>query len=604
MKTTTSIVIILLTGIVMVLVAGCKKDNDQAHKEPVYVKNDSLQQNVSIVKTGDATLKSDSAKEAQGIYELQFNGTPTNYKAGDVVIGQDGQGYLRKVTNSSVNGNSVTLQTSQATLEDLFSTAQINFQLNLSNKKSATTQNVFLDNTKVNYIAEGVNMSDDGFSFNFSNTPIYQIGPLSFQVTSGNVTFNPNYVCNIIIDHSTVNKIAFYADNANLNIDCGINITATQGVNLADYSKQLADVEKTYTVWAGGIPIIVVVNTKLIAHLTTSVSASLNINTGFTNNYKITLGTVYENNTWTGKYDLTPTSTPKPFNYSGTAKLSQNFTITPEVTVKLYGVAGPYFKPEIWEQFDLEVASPSLDWDALLKVGINTTVGADITIFGKTLANFSKTYSADKELWNAPAQLNKISGDNQSGDANQALAQPLTIKVTDNLNNPISNVVVYFDVSQGGGSVDHTSILTDANGFAETIWTLGEDDNQEIMVQIKKADGSDITGSPLTFTASAGNDTIFWLTNGSSKTWSLYSDGGEILPTPYWKYYYITFNINGTANFLAEGGDSTDQKIITENHTWSIKNGSFCIIPNCKPIDEISPDILSFDGAIFKPKTK
>jgi hypothetical protein len=518
MKFTLLIAMFLLIGWVVIICNSCKKEKAEIKfKDPVYIQNDSIKSNVSTINTEEAKLISDSAKLSQGIYEFQFNGNTPNYKTGDVIVGQANQGFLRKVVSASASGSTYVVQSEQATLEDLFKDAKINFQMNLSDKKAAKTQNSVLQETKINYLANGVHVQGNGLTYDFSNTIIYQNGPITFKISSGKVTFNPNYVFDIDISSSKINRIAFYADNADLNVDCNLNLNATQKVQLADHTEELADIDKKFLTWVGLVPVVVVVNTKLKAKLTADINAEFNATAGFTDNFKITLGAVYENNEWTGRYGLTPTFTSKPVAMSGTVKLSQNLTITPEVSVKLYGVAGPYCIPEMWEQFNANIASPSLDWDALLKVGINTTVGADITIFSRTLANYSKTFTIDNELWKAPAQITKISGDKQSGKVNQTLTEPIKIKVSDNINNPLKNVVVYFTISQGGGSANPTSVLTDANGFAETIWKLGSDKSQELKVQVKTSDGIDISGSPLTFTATTAEPYSIEIVSGDNQ---------------------------------------------------------------------------------------
>jgi hypothetical protein len=540
----TKIKLVFLVGILFLLGSfvfisnSCKKEKAELKfKDPVYIQNDSIKPNVSTINAEEAKLVSDSAKLSQGIYEFQFNGNTPNYQSGDVIVGQANEGFLRKVVSSSVNGNTYVVQSEQATLTDLFKDAKINFQMNLSDKKSVNTKNGVLQETKINYVANGVSVQESGLTYDFSNTIIYQNGTITFKIASGKVTFNPNYVFDIDISSSTINRIAFYADNADLNVDCNVNLNVTQKVQLIDHTEKLADIDKKYLTWVGLVPVVVVINTKLKAKLTADINAEFNATTGFKNNFKITLGAVYENNDWTGRYGLTPTFTPKPVTMSGTVKLSQNLTITPEVSVKLYGVAGPYCIPEMWEQFNANIASPSLDWDALLKVGINTTVGADITIFSKTLANYSKTFTIDNEIWKAPAQITKISGDNQSGKADNTLAQPIRIKVTDNINNPLKYVVVYFTIAQGGGSVNPTSIQTDANGFAETIWKLGFDELQELKVQVKKSDGADIKDSPLTFTANSSNEfDVHVIADWPGTATGLYVKSGDI----------VTFTASGT----------------------------------------------------------
>ncbi|MEH2078331.1 MAG: N,N-dimethylformamidase beta subunit family domain-containing protein [Nostoc sp.] len=69
--------------------------------------------------------------------------------------------------------------------------------------------------------------------------------------------------------------------------------------------------------------------------------------------------------------------------------------------------------------------------------------------------------------------ITKTSGDNQTGAAGTALPNPLVVQVKDGAGNPQLGVTVNFAVTSGGGSVSPTSAVTNANGQASTILTLG-----------------------------------------------------------------------------------------------------------------------------------
>ncbi|MBD2772975.1 N,N-dimethylformamidase beta subunit family domain-containing protein [Iningainema tapete] len=69
--------------------------------------------------------------------------------------------------------------------------------------------------------------------------------------------------------------------------------------------------------------------------------------------------------------------------------------------------------------------------------------------------------------------ISKVSGDNQTGTAGAALANPFVVRVQDSAGNPQSGVTVNFAVTSGGGSVSPTSAVTGANGQASTVLTLG-----------------------------------------------------------------------------------------------------------------------------------
>jgi hypothetical protein len=69
--------------------------------------------------------------------------------------------------------------------------------------------------------------------------------------------------------------------------------------------------------------------------------------------------------------------------------------------------------------------------------------------------------------------LSVVSGDNQSGAAGTALAQPLVVALNDSGGNPVVGETVSFTVTGGGGSVSAASVVTGASGQASTVLTLG-----------------------------------------------------------------------------------------------------------------------------------
>lgn len=89
------------------------------------------------------------------------------------------------------------------------------------------------------------------------------------------------------------------------------------------------------------------------------------------------------------------------------------------------------------------------------------------------------------------------SGNNQTGNAGAALANPLAVVVQEvNTSNPVQGVTINWAVGLGGGSVTASSV-TDATGTATATRTLGADS----VVQTTTASGSGLSGSPVTFSA-------------------------------------------------------------------------------------------------------
>jgi hypothetical protein len=110
----------------------------------------------------------------------------------------------------------------------------------------------------------------------------------------------------------------------------------------------------------------------------------------------------------------------------------------PKFSVKLYSVAGPYIDAIGYDSLMANVILPSFDWDAILKLGFKSRLGAEVDIFGKNLADYHKEiFAYETTLWEAPYEMRKISGDAQLGRKGEVLQEKLKVKVVDKLD-PVS----------------------------------------------------------------------------------------------------------------------------------------------------------------------
>ena len=103
-----------------------------------------------------------------------------------------------------------------------------------------------------------------------------------------------------------------------------------------------------------------------------------------------------------------------------------------------------------------------------------------------------------------PALL-KISGDNQRRLPGQTLTYPFIVEVLDENGSPLAGVLVTFTVNEGGGVLDITNIMTDANGRAQSTLTLGPNFGTNT-VEVS-AEGIPVS---VPFNAIADNPEFFW----------------------------------------------------------------------------------------------
>ena len=93
-----------------------------------------------------------------------------------------------------------------------------------------------------------------------------------------------------------------------------------------------------------------------------------------------------------------------------------------------------------------------------------------------SIGDLSQTFNAEASLPPPmPMALEGISGDNQNDLTGETLMNPFVVKVRDQYDDPMEGVTIAFVVSAGGGLLSHETVLTDANGRAESTLTLGSD---------------------------------------------------------------------------------------------------------------------------------
>jgi hypothetical protein len=172
----------------------------------------------------------------------------------------------------------------------------------------------------------------------------------------------------------------------------------------------------------------------------------------------------------------------------------------------------PFGSPEIaWS-----VANPSVA--TVDSVGIVTAVGAGITQV--TVTDEAAAASIDVEVVQVPTQVQKISGDGQSGPPGLEFPGPLTVQVSDARGHPIPGVAVGFTVTSGTGSIATPFGTSGADGRVSTRITAANLGS----VQVRAGVDNNI-GTVFTMTAvSQFNIEVRFLTTPSESQRQAFSD--------------------------------------------------------------------------------
>jgi uncharacterized protein (TIGR02145 family) len=472
-----------------------------------------VNENVIVIDTNVYKMLSDSLELVQGTYRYEIidNQKAKNIIAGNYIIGITEMGYLRKVDTANTSGNELTLITSQATFEDIFESCSLEWIPDTTSKSNL----LFNSSSKVLYLADGVQInSKNGVpKFDFSGTVLYSSGGVSITITQGHVTLDPNFNRDFIeVEKWKVKRLAFYAENTLYETSMDVQLSVSSSSNGAK-DKLLAKIESPGVFFIptpiGPWPVTYVISTVLKSQVQFNFDAAFSSSIGYTNTNTLSFGVLYENDNWQNIWELNKSTCLHPLTWDGVLNLHQGFQIIPEISIRFYGIGGPYFNLPLTEDIDANFVLPELDFDARLDIGLSGNLGSAINIFGKTLSDYNKQiFGFTKNLYSTPTELIYISGNEQSGEKNTQLPDPLKVKVVDNLGHSYVPAMVHFFAETGGGSLSDEDVWTDENGNAQTYWTLGNFVGvQEIKAEVKKANGQNIEGSPLYFTAIADQGT-------------------------------------------------------------------------------------------------
>jgi hypothetical protein len=150
--------------------------------------------------------------------------------------------------------------------------------------------------------------------------------------------------------------------------------------------------------------------------------------------------------------------------------------------------------PVVWNSLDPSIATIT---SAIAGAGIAQNARGTARIVAQLLTGPADTVQVIVSL--PASQIIAQSGGAQVGVVGTTLAQPVVVKVAASDGVGVAGTTVSFAVATGGGSVASSSVVSDANGLAQTSWKLGTGTGTQSIT----ASASSLNNSPLTFTASA-----------------------------------------------------------------------------------------------------
>ena len=513
------------------LTNACGSSSDQVEiqfEETVFVDN------IAIVDTTDVML-STLRQRAEGLYIIGFSEPIPHIEENTLLIGMGNEGYLRKVESVSADGNTLSIQTRQADLEDLIISGPLNLgdvlnmEMLIGDEKSSgryqrlsrmptraefMNKSLFPGNTisfypmgeKIEYQMPGTliksspkDASEPLVSVDMDYPALINAYGFKLQLT-GKYQYSPNFVADLDYGPLGLRNLKLGTVNAaeSKNLKLALEVSAGASTPKMDFS--FASVTKYYLVILGTIPVLVDVNFKIEGEFKAFAGGTMEFSHEISETNQSSAYIQYRDRQWDYVYSKSSQSSVNS-NMDINAGLEQEFSMGPVLSFRIYSVLGPYLEYKFEEELKLCVNTVG-NWNADLDLKSNFKLGTKATILGKEIVDFSRSWGRPLYKYSYPYSLEIYSGNNQVYTIGETLEFNPRIQIKANNGVALPYARVLFR-PQNQGEVSDSIVFTNAIGLAETQWIPGDSIRSEMEVLVLDCDDKPIKHVPLSFVAYA-----------------------------------------------------------------------------------------------------
>ena len=363
MKSALRILLYLAIATGGAVLQGCGTDSTTAprSKGPFTMVSDEVfvvtaRDRLTLVGDADSTLVFDMA------------GPVPEIRPGTIIIGTEGEGYIRRVQSVRTGGKWLYVGAAPAFLDDAVTAGQIDTTVTLGFASSARRVESEDGAARGDFIQAAPGASFSGNSLDLSNSIVFsgEAGGAAFTVTitQGRIEFNPAIGLFARIGLGGLERFRATAEG-DLNLTCDVKFE-TAGRTDADieFAAPIAALRKTFIQHIGSVPVVEIVTMSFVAGFTVTSGFTGVSEMGIETAGSIRCGLAYDHRAWSGSLSSVPGFAPHPFYFDGREEARIAFYLHPSITVDFYGLSSAVldFGPS-WGLSELDKGFPVLEWE-------------------------------------------------------------------------------------------------------------------------------------------------------------------------------------------------------------------------------------------------
>ena len=327
------------------------------------------------------TLSLDTGSGPNYTFTYTGNGVPP-VEPGDILVGTEGEGYLRRVSavkswHTKANGTkSVAIATEFCSLSEAVKKGS----LVLDEPIQFTADDLAKAGMVVTKVGAFVSLDGITLSDSFDADLYGQIG------------FLPSFDVEIDLDWWELEHLKMAASGT-LNLDLGVLVSAGAGLSYSKEKSVFPALPPTHIAgaWVGPVPVVIVTQFDIIAGLALETAGSVSVDQGFKSATTVSFGAEFDSGAWNPITGVDISATPYGPVWTIEVEAGVLLYLKPEVRTRLYGVTGPSMAAVPYLGFYVEPLPAPLS--AELRAGIDADLAFDLINLDIIDVDFAPGYS-------------------------------------------------------------------------------------------------------------------------------------------------------------------------------------------------------------------
>jgi Tol biopolymer transport system component len=366
-------------GLVSALAAGSAQLvatlDERSDTADVVVHPWAIADETLVVDSTVMTLVSDSAQRARGDLRFDVLGgvTPPEVQPGDILVGAQDGGFLRRVETVSVTGTRIETTTSDASLSDVIQDGSFSASVSLSGSPAPSVggdpvPEVRWGSPVVTYVAPGVELATGphpaagswvlgaDLCEAFKDSSTCPTG-VSVDLSNAQLDFDPAIDIWANWEEGELESAgAEFSGDLSLVGDLGVVVKSAWGLQAEG---TIVKVVRPVYFAIGPVPVAFLISTELKHKIEFQVEGAVDFKLKASGNASVEAGGEYEPSAASPTSvtaDVEVIASADPPQVSGKIGVSEKYTITPSIEVLLYGVSGPALEAGPFFEAKLEAA--------------------------------------------------------------------------------------------------------------------------------------------------------------------------------------------------------------------------------------------------------